>query len=108
MMQLKSIDRHRNGVCGVPFHVAIVKDGRDEMLIVRFDKSADEQTGGIVCAAFNLSQLDKRNIQFGENSFRGDYYADTFMDSAVAKWEAGIEAKGEAELAAWNESREKE
>lgn len=82
------MDFHRNGVGGLPFHVAIVReqDGDDvrEMLVVRFDDAADEQTGQIVCAAFDLRQLDKRVIKFGHNSWRGDHYAD-IVDAEVAK-----------------------
>lgn len=74
---------HRNGVCGQGFYVGIVKDeaGRD-MLVVRFPKESDKATGAVHCAAFDLAQLDKREIAFGLNSWRGDHYSDA-MDEAI-------------------------
>lgn len=57
------------------------------MLVIRFSKNADEDTGQVVCAAFDLAQLDKRVIGFGRNSWRGDHYADT-MDAAIAESQA--------------------
>lgn len=88
-MKVKSIDYHRNGVSGLGFHVAIVEDDSDgpkrEMLVIRFPKEADKETGNVVCAAFALDQLDKREIRFFHNSFRGDHYSD-FMDQAIEEY----------------------
>lgn len=85
---VRELEYHRNGICGLGFHVAIVdeiEDGKQrEMLVIRFSKDADEDTGQVVCAAFDLAQLDKRVIGFGSNSWRGDHYADT-MDAAIEK-----------------------
>jgi hypothetical protein len=77
-LRVKQIARHRNGICGLPFTVAIVAEkdqyGCREMLVVRFDKSADKDTGNIVCAAFDLAKLAQGDIEFGSNSWRGDHY----------------------------------
>lgn len=83
--RVKKIAYHRNGVGGLGFHVAIVEDTFDraekrDMLVIRFDKRADQETGGTVCAAFDLAELAKGVIEFGENSWRGDYYHETIDD----------------------------
>jgi hypothetical protein len=36
-----------------------------------------------VCAAFDIKLLAQGNIKFGENSWRGDHYAEV-MDGAIA------------------------
>ena len=82
MKKVTDLHYHRNGISGLGFYVAIVKeDGRD-MLVIRFPKEADRQTGNVVCAAFDLELLEKRDIVFGSNSYRGDHYA-TLMDKAI-------------------------
>lgn len=89
-MKVRALDYHRNGISGLGFHVGIVEEIEDgkyrEMLVVRFDRGADKETGNIVCAAFDLKQLDKRCIAFGQNSFRGDHYHQV-MDEAILEEE---------------------
>ena len=71
---------HRNGVSGIGFRVSIVKEQEQgqhrQMLVVRF-LDCDKHAGGVVCAAFDLALLDKREINFGVNSWRGDHYHET-------------------------------
>lgn len=62
------------------------------MVVIRFDKSVDHDTGGVVCAALNVKLLSEKNITFGENSFRGDVYAD-FVDPAISQWESARESQ---------------
>jgi hypothetical protein len=89
-MKVKELAYHRNGVSGLGFYCAIVKaEGRD-MLVVRFaqdgyddGKTLDQRAGGVVCAAFDIKLLAQGNIKFGENSWRGDHYAEV-MDGAIA------------------------
>jgi len=89
-MKVKTLDYHRNGVGGLGFYVAIVEqveDGiRREMIVVRFPKGADADAGGILCAAFDLARLDKREIRFFHNSWRGDHYHEV-VDAAIRKHE---------------------
>jgi hypothetical protein len=73
-VKILKLATHRNGICGLPFTVAIVKDGKRKMLVVRFDKQADKDTGNVVCAAFDLEKLALFDIEFGSNSWRGDHY----------------------------------
>lgn len=87
MQTVTQLDYHRNGVSGLGFHVGIVEEPGDdgtkrEMLVVRFPKEADQETGNVVCAAFDLAKLDKREIRFFYNSWRGDHYSDV-MDDAI-------------------------
>lgn len=84
MMKVQQLDYHRNGVSGEGFHVGIVdftEDGQQrEILVIRFPREAS--SGGILCAAFDLSLLDQREIRFAHNSWRGDHFADV-MDEAI-------------------------
>ena len=83
-LELKSMDYHRNGICGLGFYVMIANDGESDKLIVRFPKEADKETGSIVCAVFDMNKLKEGNIAFFENSFRGDHYsgaADKLIES---------------------------
>lgn len=96
MQKVKQLDYHRNGVSGLGFHVAIVEDneGGDvrEMLVIRFPKEADKETGNVVCAAFDLAKLGDKEIRFFHNSWRGDHYH-RVVDAAIdelAKKDAGI------------------
>lgn len=87
MQTVTQLDYHRNGVCGLGFHVGIVEERNDngtqrEMLVVRFQKEADEAIGAAVCAAFDLAKLDQREIRSFYNSWRGDHYSDV-MDAAI-------------------------
>lgn len=101
-MKLKSIDHHRNGICGLPFHVLIVEDktADGDMLVFRFPKETDKETGNVACVVFSLAKLDERNIAFFENSWRGDNYAD-FADECIARLRAGkIKSACEEKLSA--------
>jgi hypothetical protein len=79
-MKLLKIAYHRNGSSGLGFYVGIVKEKNRDMLVIRFPKESDKETGNVVCAAFDLALLDKRDIAFGSNSWRGDCYHQ-FMDN---------------------------
>lgn len=80
-MTIRIIDYHRNGICGLGFHVAVVEHEGREMLVIRFE-DADKPTGSVVCAAFDFAQLDKREVRFFYNSWRGDHYAQAMDDAA--------------------------
>jgi hypothetical protein len=87
-MRLLKVAYHRNGVSGLGFDVAILRDGENrKMLVVRFSKKADKGAGAVLCAAFDLDLLAKDEIGFGVNSWRGDEYAN-FLDPLIAEWEA--------------------
>ncbi len=70
-MKLKIIDtaRHRNGVHGAPFHVALFKQrGSSECkLAILFDEPNH-------CAVLDMDLLANGDIAFGSNSWRGDEY----------------------------------
>jgi hypothetical protein len=98
MPKVKDLHYHRNGVSGLGFYVGIVEEEDREMLVIRFPKEADTVTGNIVCAAFDLAQLDKREIRFFYNSWRGDHYSDT-MDTAIAVKQQADDLRWEMEQA---------
>jgi hypothetical protein len=65
------IARHRNGICGAPFHVVLFEDnpgpeGSRKVGIV-FDESHH-------CAVLDVAKLAAGDIAFGSNSWRGDVY----------------------------------
>ena len=64
------IARHRNGICGAPFH-AVLFESKEQpgstMLGVVFDAKD-------YVAVFDVEKLGQLNIRFGENSHRGDAY----------------------------------
>lgn len=95
MQQVKEIAYHRNGICGLGFYVAVVKEKEDgkerDMLVIRFP-DADDQMGSVVCAAFDLALLAEKNITFGVNSWRGDHYY-VAMDAAIKDYRAAMNAK---------------
>ena len=86
-MKIKELHYHRNGVGGLGFYVGIVEEQKRDMLVIRFP-NADEKAGAVLCAAFDLSLLDSRDIRFGSNSFRGDHFADV-MDKAIEERTGG-------------------
>lgn len=65
---------HRNGITSAPFYVGIVEEEvngeKKNLFIVQFD---EDRT-----AVFDFDLLKKANIAFGENSWRGDYFAEAF------------------------------
>lgn len=93
-MKVKQLSSHRNGISGIPFHVGIVDNDGVEMLVVRFPAECDRETGGVLCAAFSLPQLDKREIRFMYNSFRGDHFH-TAMDKAIKAHEKKMDRERE-------------
>lgn len=69
-LQIIDADYHRNGVGGAPFKVALVDDPNDgdTKLVIMF-----EQEGHT--AVLSLDKLIQRDdITFGSNSYRGDVY----------------------------------
>ncbi|WP_169974000.1 hypothetical protein [Tautonia rosea] len=75
----ENIERHRNGICGAPFHVLIFRDPEEGgMLGVVFDSPGH-------VAVFNLDKLACGSIAFGVNSWRGDRYEPT-LRAAIARW----------------------
>ena len=94
-MKIQDAARHRNGVGGAPFYVALFTDERDE------DVEGKQMIGitfpeyDMATAVFDLELLSQGVIAFMENSFRGDYFdaelrrkAEKFVN---AKWkEQGV------------------
>ena len=67
-IQPESIQHHRNGISGAPFHVLLFRDPEEgRMLGVVFEQASH-------VAVFNLDKLALGNIAFGVNSWRGDRY----------------------------------
>ena len=72
MMKLKILKAsfHRNGVGGAGFYAIIFKDVGEKKTMVAslFDENC-------YCAVYDIEQLQKHNIEFGNgNSWRGDHY----------------------------------
>jgi hypothetical protein len=68
--RVSAIDRHRNGVAGEPFHVVLFQEaGRNAApkLAVVFDEPHH-------VAVLDVTELASRQIAFGRNSWRGDWF----------------------------------
>jgi hypothetical protein len=93
--EVKSIAYHRNGICGAGFHVAIVESEVEpgdtrKMLVVTF--GADEEPGnGYATAVFDMALLAKDNIEFGENSWRGDHWHPFMCHEAIPDYRAQVD-----------------
>lgn len=79
---IRQISYHRNGVSGRSFYAAlfvckdnglmvaaIFPNGEDDEVIPTFNMDEPE------IAVFQLDKLMEETVAFGENSWRGDYYA---------------------------------
>jgi hypothetical protein len=74
---------HRNGIGGAPFKVAVVADPEEDdvKLVIMFEEPWHT-------AVLSLAQLQENgNIEFGENSWRGDYYEVHLRDQLFPKEE---------------------
>ena len=76
---LSALAYHRNGICGAPFHVAIVEasdePGRPKVAIV-FDEPYH-------VAVLDIGKLSADEITFGENSYRGDIFEPPLRNAIV-------------------------
>jgi hypothetical protein len=109
---IEQIDHHRNGVGGDSFYVVLFKyqpdsydpnDPRDPepMMAVLFDLDQDEEGKdahdrgefyNTPCAVFNRNKLERDEIRFGHNSWRGDEF-DDILRTACKEWSKAEFAK---------------
>ena len=85
--RVHAIAYHRNGICGAPFHVAIVTTSDDPAhtkVAVVFDEPYH-------VAVLDISKLASGIIAFRENSFRGDLFEPT-LRKAISQLNAEIDA----------------
>ena len=76
-IQIQSIQLHRHGICGAPFHAVLFRDpDAGDMLGVVFD-------AGHHVTVFHRDELAAGNIAFGVNSWRGDRY-EPHLRTAIA------------------------
>ena len=66
-LELISIDYHRNGIAGAPFHVVLFHDGDSRKVGILFDREGH-------CAVLDVDKLHAGDIAFGSNSWRGDSF----------------------------------
>lgn len=87
---------HRNGVGGEPFYCVIfdnTEDGKtNRMLAVRFADDEGEGYQNPRIAVFNIALLHESVIEFGENSFRGDHFADDIDQAIKTHYEKEVAA----------------
>lgn len=90
--KIESIARHRNGVCGNPFHVVTFTakcDGTRRFVATVFDEPGS-------CAVLDRGLLNKGTVEFGVNSWRGDHFEGE-LRPAITAWEDAQNATFEAE-----------
>ena len=105
-MKILDASYHRNGVGGNGFYVAIFEDPKfGEMLGVFFPERDSEGNPkpSMNTAIFSMEGLKESNIQFGQNSWPGDHYADVLNDAVAfqnAEWDKQFAPKKEKKEAA--------
>ena len=84
--RIVDIDYHRNGIFGQPFY-PVTFDNVDgfRMVAIVLPKESDQSIGSIGCFVLDIDKLAEENIAFGENSWRGDQYADE-LRAAIEAW----------------------
>lgn len=77
-LTIEKIAYHRNGVAGEPFKAVVFQYDGKKMIGIRFEDGAPDSIGfsNPRCAVFDLELLAQGVIEFGENSWRGDQFAD--------------------------------
>jgi hypothetical protein len=87
-MKLNKIDYHRNGVSGTGFFVLTFTEKRGNkncnMMAIAFDPDIPGTKGCL--AILDVDLLAAGVIEFGENSWRYEHYAD-FVRGEITKWE---------------------
>jgi len=89
-MKLKTLQHHRNGICGGPFWICLFTDkidgkSRNFMGTAFADYEEDQHGNGkytlpnCMVAVIDVDMAAAGNITFGENSWRGDHYADQIL-----------------------------
>jgi hypothetical protein len=66
-IHIRSVARHRNGIGGAPFHVAIFDACGGRKVGIVFEEPGH-------CAVLDIARLAAGDIAFGSNSWRGDRY----------------------------------
>jgi len=79
---------------GVGFHVVLFRDGKENMLGIKFDNVEGDETE--YTAIFSVAKLTDGDIAFGSNSYRGDEF-DEDMTTWSDKYEAERSAEAESE-----------
>ncbi|HEX3147023.1 MAG TPA: hypothetical protein VHR66_03015 [Gemmataceae bacterium] len=75
--EILALAHHRNGICGVPFHVAIFREGDSKRIGILFPAEGH-------CAVLDLNLLGAGEIRFGFNSWRGDQYESPLRQAIAA------------------------
>lgn len=95
-MKLLQVDRHRNGVSGIGFYVAIIQGeetddeeiNNKKFLVTEFDEE-ENTTGGLLTSVIclDLLQGEEAIISFGVNSWRPEIFHDFMVDVAIPEFE---------------------
>ena len=67
-LELESLDYHRNGICGIGFHVVLFLDRKYGPMVA----TVFPEEGAV--AVLQRAKLAEGNVRFFENSWRGDVY----------------------------------
>jgi hypothetical protein len=88
-IRVYAVDRHRNGIAGEPFHVAIFDEDKaahaedqGRKVGIVFDESG-------YCAVLDIAKLAAGDIAFGTNSWRGDAY-EPLLRKAIRKHQSNV------------------
>lgn len=109
-MKLLQVDKHRNGVWGIDFYVAIIQGeetddeeiNNKKFLVTEYPEE-ENNTGGLLTSVIclDLLQGEAATIKFGVNSWRPETFHDFMLDVAIPEFEK----QRELELQKFIESR---
>jgi len=90
-IQVKSMDSHRNGICGQPFHVVLF-DWKDDdtgqmrhMLGIELGEEAQTDLGLAPTFVLDVDMAAAGNVKIFENSWRGDTFTDALRKAIDAE-----------------------
>lgn len=67
-IEILSAEYHRNGISGEPFYAIVFEDKQHGKMVASLFKESG------FCAVYKIDLLAQGNVEFGENSWRGDVY----------------------------------
>ena len=92
-MKVTKVAYHRNGVCGIGFHVVLFESQEKGDRLRHFVATVFPEQGAV--SVLDIHETEAGNIEFANgNSWRGDYF-ETKLRHAIHDWElldrAGID-----------------
>lgn len=93
-LKIDEVAYHRNGVCGNGFHAVLFRFKPDgERREKSFLATVFDEPGN--CAVISLDRISVYGVEFGPNSWRGDWFEDE-LRAAIKNTDAANAAVGQS------------